>query len=658
MQTFEQLGISKLITPSLEKMNFSTPTEIQNATIPFVLEGRDVLASAQTGTGKTGAFAIPLVSMILDSNRQGLILTPTRELASQVMGVIRELIGSNSTIKTAFIIGGEPMGRQLKQLQNNPRIVVGTPGRINDHLKRGTLNISKTDFLVIDETDRMLDMGFSIQIDEIIRHMPAKKQTLMFSATLGREIIGLAKKYLNNPERVCFDSTVSDKPDIDQEIIKTAEEDKYGELKKILDSRIGSVIVFVNTKHGADKLAKRISFEGHTAKAIHGDLRQERREQVVKGFRKQSYRVMVATDVASRGLDIPHIEHVVNYDLPQCSDDYIHRIGRTGRAGSKGSSVCFITPKEHKKSFSIRKIIDPSIKDSGPSNPNDRGPAGRRNPGSRRPGESSASGFQKKRFEGAGSGRSSDRSFDRPRRQEGEASSFPGYTKKRFEGGSADRSSERSFDKPRRPEGETSSFPRKRFEGGSAGRSSERSFDRPRRPEGESSSFPRKRFEGGSAGRSSERSFDRPRRPEGETSSFPKKRFEGGSAGRSSERSFDKPRRPEGETSSFPRKRFEGGSAGRSSERSFDRPRRPEGETSSFPRKRFEGGSAGRSSERSFDRPRRPEGEASASRGFPKRTTFDSPKQQREVRSNKPSEGRKYSDREMEYLTISKKLGK
>ena len=370
MKTFEQLGISGLILPSLQKMNFLKPTDIQRETIPFTIDGKDILASAQTGTGKTGAFAIPLVSFIIDSQRSGLILTPTRELAAQVMSIIKDLIGENLKIKTALLIGGEPMNRQLKQLQNNPRIVVGTPGRINDHLKRGTLNISKTDFLVIDETDRMLDMGFSVQIDEIIKHMPKQKQTLMFSATIDKTIVNLSKKYLNNPERVCIDSNVTTNPNIDQKILKVSEDDKYGELKKQIDNTNGSVIVFVNTKYGADKLAKRITADGYPAKAMHSGLRQDKRNILIKNFREKKHKIMIATDVASRGIDIPHIEHVVIYDLPQCLDDYTHRVGRTGRAGSKGTSVCFITPKEHKKSYPIRKIIDPSISSTSeqPSN--------------------------------------------------------------------------------------------------------------------------------------------------------------------------------------------------------------------------------------------------------------------------------------------------
>ena len=369
MPTFKDLGISESLLLSLEKMKFETPTDIQAATIPLALSGKDLLASAQTGTGKTGAFSIPLVDCLLNTERRAIVLTPTRELAKQVLEVIRDIIGTNSNLKTAFLIGGEPIRGQLRQLDRDPRIIVGTPGRVNDHIKRRSLDLSRTDFLVIDETDRMLDMGFSIQIDEIIKHMPKKKQTLMFSATIGREIENLARKYLNNPERVKFNFENSVKPDIVQKIVRVQETEKYDELKKYLDSNEGSVIVFVNKKFSADKIAKRITIDGINAKAIHGDLRQEKREVVIKNFRNQRYRVLVATDVASRGLDVPHIEHVINYDLPQCVEDYIHRIGRTGRAGSKGNSVCFVTSGEERKSFSIRKHIDPTIKNTSSREP-------------------------------------------------------------------------------------------------------------------------------------------------------------------------------------------------------------------------------------------------------------------------------------------------
>ena len=622
IKTFEQLGVSTLVTASLEKMNFTVPTKIQNDTIPFALQGKDVLASAQTGTGKTGAFSIPLVSLILESDRQGLILTPTRELASQVMGVIRELIGSNSSIKTAFIIGGEPMGRQLKQLQSNPRIIVGTPGRINDHLKRKTLDISKTDFLVIDETDRMLDMGFSVQIDAIIKHMAVKKQTLMFSATISKEIVSLAKKYLKDPERVCLDSELISKSDISQEIIKTSEEGKYDELKKQLDTREGSVVVFVNTKHGAEKLAKRISFEGHSAKAIHGDLRQERREQVVKSFRKQNYRVMIATDVASRGLDIPHIEHVINYDLPQSSDDYIHRIGRTGRAGAKGASVCFITPKEHKKSFSIRKIIDPTIEDVKPTR-GGAGPEGRKKS------------FGRDKSNGSGGER---RSFDRPARRDGDGfgASKRSFNKSPSEGGGGER---RSFDRPARRDGEGFGAPKRSFnkapsEGGGGER---RSFDRPARRDGEGFGSPKRSFNKSPSEGGERRIFDRPARRDGEGFDASKRSFNKAPSEGGERRSFEKAARRDGEGFGSPKRSFnKTPSEGGRERKSFDRPARRDGEGFGSPKRSFNKAPSEGRERRSFDRPARRDGEGfgSSKRSFNKspseggggeRRSFDRP---------------------------------
>lgn len=361
MTDFKQLGISDLVIQSLEKMNFSTPTEIQARAIPHILEGKDILATAQTGTGKTGAFSIPMISLLLQSKKSALILTPTRELAEQVLKVIKNLIGKNKGIKAAFLIGGEPYSTQLKFLRNHPRIIVGTPGRINDHLERKNLDLSKTDFLVIDETDRMLDMGFIVQINEILKHMPEEKQTLMFSATFEPEILKLAQKYLKNPVRIDITPEIKTNPDIKQELKKVNYNEKYDELKKEIESRQGSLLVFVNTKACAESLTQKMNEDGINAKAIHGDLKQAKRERVVRGFRNKKYRIMVATDVVARGLDIPHIEHVINYDMPLTSEDYIHRIGRTGRAGMQGFSISFMTKNDEQRSYEIQKIIDPNF---------------------------------------------------------------------------------------------------------------------------------------------------------------------------------------------------------------------------------------------------------------------------------------------------------
>ncbi len=384
MKNFEGLGLHPVLVKSLAHMKYDTPTPIQAQGIPLALKGRDVMGSAQTGTGKTAAFAIPMIQKLLSSpNGNGIILTPTRELAKQIMEVVHQMLGHKSNINTAFLIGGEPMGKQFSQLKRNPRIVVGTPGRINDHLNRKSLNLNQTDFLVLDETDRMLDMGFSIQIDEIVKHLPKKRQTLMFSATLPQNIIKLSQNYLNNPERISVGSTVSPIKNIRQEVIRVNNEEKYDVLVRELHARSGSVIIFVKTKFGTEKLAKRLNQEDLDAQAIHGDLRQRRRDRVIQDLRNKKFRILVATDVIARGLDIPHIEHVINYDLPQVPEDYIHRIGRTARAGASGDALCLISPQDGRKWYAIEMLMNPNKKpefktDRKPNKFKSRGGSGRK----------------------------------------------------------------------------------------------------------------------------------------------------------------------------------------------------------------------------------------------------------------------------------------
>lgn len=360
MENFHSLGLPEPLLRSLDAMSFSEPTPIQAKAIPLALEGRDILGSAQTGTGKTGAFGIPLLAMLMET-RQGtaMVITPTRELATQVMQALKEMLGEKSRIKTALMIGGESMGKQLSQLRNRPRLFVGTPGRINDHLRRGTLDLSENNFLVLDETDRMLDMGFSVQVEEIIKHMPKKRQTMLFSATLPNNIVKLAERYMNEPVRIAIGSTINPAENIKQDIRHVSETDKYGELLSELDSREGSVIIFVKTKHGADRMAKRLRDQKYKTDSVHGDLKHTRREKVIKDFRDKKYRILVATDVAARGLDIPHIEHVINYDMPQCPEDYIHRIGRTARAGASGEALCLVTPADKSKWSAIVRMMNP-----------------------------------------------------------------------------------------------------------------------------------------------------------------------------------------------------------------------------------------------------------------------------------------------------------
>lgn len=454
MENFESLGLPEKLSLSLIAMQYSKPTPIQAQTIPHALKGLDVLGTAQTGTGKTAAYGIPLITHLLSSeNSTALVLTPTRELAIQVLALLEQMLGRNSNIRSALIIGGDSMGKQLNQLSRNPRVIVGTPGRINDHLARGTLKLDKTSFLVLDETDRMLDMGFGIQLDEIVKFLPKKRQTLMFSATLPNNIVNISTKYLQDAVRVTVGSTTTAADTIKQEIIRITEVEKYGVLLEQLELRNGSVIVFVKTKMLTERLADKLRDHGHSVVAIHGDLRQRNREQVIRGFRSKKHRILVATDVAARGLDISHVECVINHDLPQCEEDFIHRIGRTGRAGAEGVAVSLITPQDHSKWRDISKMMNPGVKlDSSFDDP--RGAPKSRN-------GRSSTGFKK--FGGA-----------RPERRRSEYDSRPSFGAKqegrRSEAGFKSRP---SFSEERRSEGNS----RPSFNARPEGRKSQAGFN-------------------------------------------------------------------------------------------------------------------------------------------------------------------------------------
>lgn len=362
MENFQSLNLHPTLMKSLATMKFDVPTPIQAQSIPHALEGRDILGSAQTGTGKTGAFGIPMINRLLSNPRgSGLILCPTRELAVQVQAQLVLMAGA-APIKTALLIGGESMPKQLQALKMRPRIIVGTPGRINDHLERGSLMLHDANFLVLDETDRMLDMGFGPQLEKIFKFLPAQRQTLMFSATLPDNIIRISQKYLNDPVRVAAGDMSQPATKIKQENINVTDDTKYDHLLKQVNEREGSVIIFVKTKFGAEKLAKRLRKDKHSADAIHGDLRQNQRDRVIKAFRDMKHRILVATDIAARGLDIPHIEHVVNYDLPPVPEDYIHRIGRTARNDAEGNAVNLISPADGEKWDAIARLLDPNAK--------------------------------------------------------------------------------------------------------------------------------------------------------------------------------------------------------------------------------------------------------------------------------------------------------
>ena len=359
---FSELPIDNKLKNSIRFADFITPTPIQSKSIPISLTGKDILGTAQTGTGKTLAFTIPMINkLLIDKNTMALIVCPTRELATQVMQTVLKLNVREIGIGNALLIGGESMQKQLKKLKKRARIIVGTPGRINDHLKRQSLNLSKVSYLVLDETDRMLDMGFTPQIETILKFIPKQHQTLLFSATLPNNILRISEKYLNNPERIAIGSLSTPIEKIKQETFQITQDKKYHELINQLVERSGSILVFGKTKHGADKIVKRLKYDGHSADAIHGNLRQSKRDRVINNFRNGKIRILIATDVAARGLDIPLIKHVINYDLPQVPEDYIHRLGKTGRAGKEGSSLTIITPKDRSMWNAISKLIDPNF---------------------------------------------------------------------------------------------------------------------------------------------------------------------------------------------------------------------------------------------------------------------------------------------------------
>ena len=377
MNNFNELPLENQLKSSLKFADFKTPTPIQSQSIPISLTGKDILGTAQTGTGKTLAFTVPMINkLIKDKNAMALIICPTRELASQVMQTVTKLNSKEININSALLIGGESMQKQLRQLTKRTRIIVGTPGRINDHIERKSLKLYKVTYLVLDETDRMLDMGFTPQIELILKHIPKSHQTLLFSATLPNDILKISEKYLKNPERISIGSVSTPIEKIKQETFQITPDKKYHELINQLVERSGSILVFVKTKHGADKIVKRLKYDGHSADAIHGNLRQSKRDRVIRGFRSGKNRILVATDVAARGLDIPLIQHVINYDLPQVPEDYIHRIGRTGRAGKEGSAMTFLTNHDYSMWRSIQKLIDPDFKlkeqVKNPSNKNNK----------------------------------------------------------------------------------------------------------------------------------------------------------------------------------------------------------------------------------------------------------------------------------------------
>ena len=336
--------LPEFLQTALHRLGITEPTPVQTGAIGPALQGRDVLATAQTGTGKTFAFLLPLaVRLVQNPAENALILSPTRELAQQTQNELKKLFSADFSLQTALVVGGDNIHKQYADLRDKPRVIIATPGRLLDHMGRKSVNLKNTHMLVLDETDRMLDMGFIDDMRRIVSSLPAPRQTMLFSATLPKEIEVLAKEFLQNPVRVKIGSVVTPADLVVQEIVHVDVREKLPQLLHELNTRQGSVLIFTRTKHGAERLAKQLKLYGQKANALHGELRQNRRRQVLEFFRSGAVRILVATDLAARGIDVPHIAHVINYDLPQCPEDYIHRIGRTGRAGAVGAALSLIS---------------------------------------------------------------------------------------------------------------------------------------------------------------------------------------------------------------------------------------------------------------------------------------------------------------------------
>ncbi len=341
-QTFSNLRLPVPLAQALQTMNFITPTPIQLAAIPHALEGKDILATAQTGTGKTAAFGIPLLTFLSeDRANRALILAPTRELAAQIYEVLRKMAHGLSC-HGVLVVGGESFSRQVDDLSRGIQYVVATPGRLNDHLQEGTIGLQQVGLVVLDEVDRMLDMGFAPQIEQVMRHIPKQRQTLLFSATLPQEISRLANAYLNEHVRVAVTPVEVSAPDVKEETIETTQALKNSVLLKEIEFRKGRILIFTRTQSRADRVARLLSEKGQGVVSLHGGRSQGQRKQALQRFRAGNRRIMVATDLAGRGIDVPEIEHVINYDLPATREDYIHRIGRTGRNGKSGQALTLV----------------------------------------------------------------------------------------------------------------------------------------------------------------------------------------------------------------------------------------------------------------------------------------------------------------------------
>jgi ATP-dependent RNA helicase RhlE len=366
---FSDFNISAALKQQLANAKFITPTPVQAAAIPPAIEGRDILATAQTGTGKTLSFLVPLVEKMQGEKAQaegksknafGLILLPTRELAMQVLDHYRKLTGNRGT--AALVVGGLSEGTQLEQIRRGAQLIVATPGRLEDFLGRRLVNLSGVRMLVLDEVDRMLDMGFQPAIKRIVAALPTERQTLCYSATLSPAIGEIARNYLRNAARIEIGSVLKPSENVELQTFEVDKEKKHELLEHLLDSNHGSFLVFVRTKHGADRVARRLARSGHKATSIHGDRSQSQRNAALRSFSQGHHRVLVATDVAARGIDVADVAHVVNYDMPREAEDFVHRIGRTGRASRRGVASTFAQPDEKGDLRKIERTLSINMK--------------------------------------------------------------------------------------------------------------------------------------------------------------------------------------------------------------------------------------------------------------------------------------------------------
>lgn len=353
---FYGLGIAPKIMETIAHLKFTTATPIQHKSIPIALEGKDLIGIAQTGTGKTMAFAIPIVQNLAQGKSLAMILVPTRELAIQVEQSLAK-IARPFGIKSAVLIGGVPINAQLRALAQQPRILIATPGRLIDLMQQRKVQLGKVGILVLDEADRMLDMGFAPQIEQILKAVPAERQTMLFSATMPTAIVGIARAYMKIPVQVEIAPPGTSAADVSHELFIIQNERKREVLEKLLRQYPGSILLFCRTKRGTQKIARAVRAMGHRAAEIHSDRSLSQRQEAMEGFRNGRYRILVATDIAARGIDVLGIELVVNYDLPDDPENYVHRIGRTGRAGRAGHAISFATPDQRQDVRNIERLL-------------------------------------------------------------------------------------------------------------------------------------------------------------------------------------------------------------------------------------------------------------------------------------------------------------